>query len=354
MASTFEKVGECLYRYKPTGMFYARFEVGGKEGKEFRRSLRTKDKPLARRRLLDLQRDLAHLDAEARKSTLLEYCERSIATARGQKPKTRYIKGLMVKTLERDLPGGATVPINRVKARAIEDWLARHNTRPVSYNSHLEFIQGVFDLALADRVLAVSPIAHLKRKKVSRPVRKTPTYEDFVAIVAEIRRMTNKPQEACEDSADFAEFLGLAGLGQAEAKALRWADVNWRSEQITTFRHKTATGFVIPIYPQLKPLLERLRQERGGNPPDDEKVFRRGEVRRAIAGACQRLGLPAYTHRSFRRMFITRAIERGVDVKVIAEWQGHRDGGKLILDTYSHVAPKHSARMAKLMSEEPK
>ena len=48
-------------------------------------------------------------------------------------------------------------------------------------------------------------------------------------------------------------------------------------------------------------------------------------------------------------MFITRAIERGVDVKVIAEWQGHRDGGKLILDTYSHVAPKHSARMAKLM-----
>ena len=49
-------------------------------------------------------------------------------------------------------------------------------------------------------------------------------------------------------------------------------------------------------------------------------------------------------------MFITRAIERGVDVKVIAEWQGHRDGGKLILDTYSHVRPEHSQRMARLMS----
>jgi hypothetical protein len=36
-------------------------------------------------------------------------------------------------------------------------------------------------------------------------------------------------------------------------------------------------------------------------------------------------------------MFITRAIERGVDVKVIAEWQGYKDGGKLILDTYSAV-----------------
>ena len=49
-------------------------------------------------------------------------------------------------------------------------------------------------------------------------------------------------------------------------------------------------------------------------------------------------------------MFITRAIERGVDVKVIAEWQGHRDGGKLILQTYSHVRAVHSNRMAQLMT----
>lgn len=50
-------------------------------------------------------------------------------------------------------------------------------------------------------------------------------------------------------------------------------------------------------------------------------------------------------------MFIVRAIELGVDVKVIAEWQGHRDGGKLILDTYSHVNRSLSQRMAQLMTE---
>jgi len=49
-------------------------------------------------------------------------------------------------------------------------------------------------------------------------------------------------------------------------------------------------------------------------------------------------------------MFITRAIEKGVDVKVIAEWQGHKDGGKLILQTYSHVNPVHSNRMAQLLT----
>ena len=51
-------------------------------------------------------------------------------------------------------------------------------------------------------------------------------------------------------------------------------------------------------------------------------------------------------------MFITMAIERGIDVKVVSEWQGHRDGGKLILDTYSHVNRSHSQRMAQLMTIE--
>ncbi len=50
-------------------------------------------------------------------------------------------------------------------------------------------------------------------------------------------------------------------------------------------------------------------------------------------------------------MFVTRAIQKGVDFKSIAAWQGHRDGGKLILQTYSHVFSAHSNKMAELMSE---
>ena len=74
------------------------------------------------------------------------------------------------------------------------------------------------------------------------------------------------------------------------------------------------------------------------------------DARRALAAACQRLGLPIYTPRSLRRMFITRCIEKGIDVKVIAQWQGHRDGGKLILGTYSHVRNTHAEDMAKLLN----
>jgi integrase len=201
-------------------------------------------------------------------------------------------------------------------------------------------------MAVADGVISRSPAENITPVKFSKPIRETPTFEEFKAIVADIRNQHFSND--AEESADFVEFLGLAGLGQAEATALRWSDVDWQRETIRTFRHKTNAGFVIPLYPQLRCLLAR-RKSNGDS--QNGSVFCIKSAKKAIASACRRLGLPSYTHRSFRRMFITRAIERGVDVKVIAEWQGHKDGGKLILDTYSHVNRAHSHRMAQLMSE---
>ena len=117
-------------------------------------------------------------------------------------------------------------------------------------------------------------------------------------------------------------------------------------ERIVIYRHKTDSGFAIPIYPQLRPLVEKLC---AGKKPNDY-LFSIGQARIAISNACERLEFPAFTHRSLRRMFITRALELGIDVQTIAKWQGHRDGGKLILDTYGHVRSEHSNRMAQLMT----
>jgi integrase len=117
-------------------------------------------------------------------------------------------------------------------------------------------------------------------------------------------------------------------------------------DRLITFRWKTATGFAVPIFPQVRPLLERLCQGKAHN----ERDFKIADAKKALAGVCRRLGFPPFSQRSLRRMFITRAIEKGVDVKVIAEWQGHEDGGKLILQTYSHVNPVHSNRMAQLLT----
>jgi len=343
--AVFQKVGECLYRYSPTGGYYARIKA---DGKEIRRSLETTDREIAKRKLSDFKRDLARIDHTRGNMTVAELAERWLETVRRQKPKTYDAKALLVRRIKRDWPKGADMLVRKVKPSDIELFLATYKFGSSARNSCITALRQLFAFARADKIIVDSPAATLRWTRRDRPIRKTPSFEEFKAIVASIREQ--QFSDTAEESADFVEFLGLAGLGQAEAASLTWGDIDWKANTITTFRHKTKTGFQIPIYPQVRPLLER--RFAASNGALDKNVFSVKNAKKAIASACKRLKLPAYLHRSFRRMFITRAIELGVDVKVIAEWQGHRDGGQLILSTYSHVRPVHSQRMALLMTDE--
>lgn len=343
--SAFQKVGECLYRYSSNGVYYARFESGGKE---IRRSLRTTDRASAQRALAWLKQERKQVDPAQGKLTLGELCDHYLQTVQHQKPKTIERKTLIVHRIKNQWPTGKLTQIAKIKPSHVDLWISRYRFGLHSRNLHMACIKEIFEMAARDRIISRAPAAHLRRVKPPKPIRATPSFEDFKAIVESIRSQKFNGHDA-EESGDFVEFLGLAGLGKAEAAALRQSDIDWERETITTFRHKTKSGFAIPMYPQLKPLLLRRRRHNAPN----ERVFAIDNAKKAIANACRRLNLPHYSHISFRRMFITRAIERGVDVKVIAEWQGHKDGGKLILDTYSHVNRAHSQRMAQLMADGP-
>ena len=349
--AAFQKVGECLYRYSSNGVYYARFKLGGKE---IMRSLRTTDPGIARRSLAQRKAEFGGIGGAHGKCTIADLADEYLRTAQHQKPATLELKKLIVRRIKNEWPTGPLTQVSRIRPSHVRNWLAqlfggqgaRYRSR--SHNMHLAVIKQILERALDDGIIAFNPVARLKPIKLERPIRKTPGFDEFKAIVASIREQKFNGHDA-DESADFVEFLGLAGLGQAEAASLTWDDIDWKREQITTFRHKTKSGFAIPLYPQLRPLLERRHSQRS---PGDDHVFRIKTAKKAIAAACKRLKLPTYSHRSFRRMFITRAIELGVDVKVIAEWQGHRDGGQLILSTYSHVLPVHSQRMALLMTDE--
>ena len=342
--SGFEKIRgvECLYRYRPNGHYYARFAINGKE---VRRSLRTTDRDLAKRELLRVQRETTVLDPGADKITLASLCDRYLATIAHQASKTVSQKMYICRRIKEQWPGGSDVLIRRVLPSQIQTFLSKYAFGPSSYNAYLAVIRGMFNLAVADSLLSESPVAGLKERRREKPIRLTPSFQQFKATIADVRAQRFNPD--AQESADFLEFLGLVGLGQAEAGSLTCADVDFIAGRIVTFRHKTTTGFAVPLFPQVRPLLERLCDGKSHN----ERVFKIADAKKALAGACRRLGYPPFSQRSLRRMFIVRAIEKGVDVKVIAEWQGHKDGGKLILDTYSHVNPLHSRRMANLMTD---
>jgi len=62
--------------------------------------------------------------------------------------------------------------------------------------------------------------------------------------------------------------------------------------------------------------------------------------------------IATFTARSFRRLFVTNCLEKGIDVQTVSRWQGHRDGGRLILSTYGFVTAVHSQHMAQLLTDE--
>jgi integrase len=339
--NAFRKVGPCLYRYR-NGNYYARFKSGGKE---IRCSLETTDRKLAERNLAKKKDDQSQIDRSQGKLTLAELCDRYLKTVQHQKPKTIERKSFIVRRIKTDWPTGKLTQIGKIKPSDVELWLSRYRFGSASRNLHIWCVRELFNSAVRDRIITASPAAHLRSAKREKPIRLTPTFEQFKAIIADVRA---QPFNAdAQASADFLEFLGLAGLGQAEASSLTRADVDFAAGQIITYRHKTSTGFAIPIFPQVRPLLERLCEGKA----HDARIFKISDAKKALNNACKRLGLPRISQRSLRRMFVTRAIEKGIDVKVISEWQGHRDGGKLILDTYSHVNPAHSHRMAQLMAD---
>jgi integrase len=340
-----KRSGVGLYCYQPTGAYFARVRYGGKL---YRRSLGTNDYTLARRRLADYRHDLQRTDASKGRTsfaTVLDAHEETLAGADSTLEKQRAV----IAKLRATWFGIDTLPLRTITPSDVKRWLTQHYAEKSAsyYNAALSVIRTALEGAVNDRIIAESPAKDLVYRKRTNPIRLTPTFDEFKQIVADIR--AQRFNADAEQSGDLIEFIGLAGLGQAEVAAITRAHVDVDAGRIIVYRHKTDTGFVIPIYPQLRPLVEKLCQGKNHN----QHLFSINEARKALGNACKRLDLPPFTHRSLRRMFITRAIERGVDVKVIAEWQGHRDGGKLILQTYSHVNPIHSNRMALLMSDEP-
>jgi integrase len=336
-AISFEKVRgvENLYRYS-NGTYYARFIRGGTE---YRRSLKTRDKETAKRELATL----LGLSTDERAVTLAQLVARYKDSIPNLAEHTAKTKKSICEKIQREWPGGSDVLIRKIVPSQIKSFISRRRIGASQSNAFLTEFRQMFQLALEDKLLAESPAAAVNWQKRKEPIRQTPDAEGFAAIIADVR--SQEFNADAEASGDFLEAMGLLGLGQAELWAIHRRDVDLQRNRISVYRRKTSTPFQIPVYPQARALCTRLCKGKGPN----DRLFAIRDAKKALAGACARLDLPAFTQRSLRRMFITRAIQLGVDVQTISRWQGHADHGRLILAVYGNVSAPHSDLMARLL-----
>lgn len=340
-----KKVGPNLYR-TDSGIYYLLVKRGGKQ---FRRSLKTKDPALAKRRLREFQEQAGRLvGGEGNQGLRFEdLTERWLATRKPELKASSYtrretaVKGL--------LPYFKGHLVRSVGQRQIEAWKVQRGPTlsPRSWNIEVETLKQIFDYGKTKlRILLDNPADTLNRKKQGKAKILIPSKEQFCILVKELRSGHRSTGEA----ADLVELLAYSGCRVTEAVNIRWRDVNYalRTVLITggedgTKNHEVRT---IPLFGPLLRLLERIQKRKGEVDPDSRIISIRS-AHLQILRTCNQKGLPRFGHHTMRHFFCSNAIEAGCDFKVIAEWLGHKDGGVLVASTYGHLRNEHSEAMAK-------
>jgi len=337
----FKRICTSLFRYRNTGAYYIVFK---RDGKTKWINLRTNDLTLARQLLANEIKTTPKGDWKqagiVTVQTLIELFE---GNPMNLAPSTFKVRNLLLGVFKSTWPFGLGIKVTHVKPFMMRSWLAeRRNERSLNaagINNYIRLLHGLFALAVDLGAVSENPAQQVKLLREPNPDRITPTWEQAQNIIASVKR---------QESRRALTAMLLFGLGQAELRNLRGEHFDLARGIITVRRQKTQKIFMIPVFPQAHQFVEELRNAGLLNPHKD--IFNISNPQEALLLACRRLNYPTFTPRSFRRAFIIRALEKGIDPRVVAAWQGHRDA-TLILRVYgAWINQDHAQRMAALMN----
>lgn len=340
------KVAECLYR-NAHGTYFALVKV---RGKQIKKSLKTTDPTLAKRRLADVRNKARGLADEGRGLTFDQLTERWLAFKKSDlRPQSWKRLNSIVRMVKPFFMG---LPVRSIGQKEIEAWKIKRSeaVSARSFNYEREVLNQLFEYARDTlRITLENPAEGIKKRKVGRQRIEIPTKEQFRILVEALRK-----EPRAKEAPEFVELLAYSGMRLGEATQVCWRDVSFESETLLvtggengTKNHEVRT---IPLFPPLRRLLERMAAECEASPRD--RIFSLASAKQALGSACEKTGLPHYGHHAMRHFFCSNAIEAGCDFKVIAGWLGHKDGGVLVAQTYGHLRNEHSAAMAKRLTFE--
>lgn len=372
-----------LYRHVPSGRYYARLFV---RGKEKWRALKTDVFGVAELRMRkessqSAQQRQAHAAVETGRATMGQLTEAYLAAVDARedlKSSSKAARRHATARVRRTWPGFDELEPKDITPTSVVEWTSRlkrdgtaftppgatstlKGNSPTAVNTAIDALRRILDMAVKRGLLYTNPArielaeGRLKKRIVPKIVQ-LPKLADFAALFAEVEAGSGAGGWGLE-IADFCRFLAYSGFRKGEAAAVQWSHVNWQKSQITAPGTKTDTSLrVLPIFPPLAELLTKIRQRRTltaptaveGVPhlPSADRIFRVSEAQESITRACAKLGLPRLTHHDFRHAFATVAIEVGTDIPTVARWLGHKDGGALAIKTYGHLRDEHSQAAA--------
>jgi len=345
---TLHRVGHCLYRSTASQIYYA---ILKRAGKQIKRSLKTTDAALAKRRLGDLEDKASCINRnESGKMTFDDLAARWLAAV-GAAMKASSLRRQVnvVKSLKAFY---GPLIVRGISKAHVEKWAAERKPAAAArtFNYERQTLIRILDYAMRDGLVLDNPARIVKRLRQPKHKVVIPTKEQFRQLVAAMRCL----RKTALEGANLCEFLAYSGCRLAEATSIQWGDVNFEQKAFTVTGGesgpKNHEARVVPLFPALEHFLMALRASLARPPSPSDRLFTLLGTRTAMTNACKDAGLPRFTHHHLRHFFCSNAIEAGIDFKAIAGWLGHKDGGLLVAKTYGHLRDEHSAAMAQRMT----
>jgi integrase len=346
-----------LVRYESSGIYFVRAKV---RGKLIRKSLETNVLSVAKQRLADVL-DAEHRSVAPRSAKIVGKMTFAAGLAIFQqrqkqnpelKPRSVEYNERIAESLLKTWPSLAETDMKKITKEDCMDWRARFGQKYAATvtNGALSILRRVLDIGIEAGVRYDNPAKakEVKRARVRQKELRLPEPDQFIALVEHVR---GNGSGRGGHSADAIQFFSYCGPRLNEAKRIFGRDCDFTRGEIV-IRGDPETGTKnweirrVPMIPEMRKLLERLKAERGDQEFLKKPVCHVRKFNRSLKNACKKLGLHHLTHHDLRHLFATRCIESGVPIPTVAKWLGHKDGGVLAMQTYGHLRDKHSADMA--------
>ena len=343
-----------LIRYVPSGTYFARLRVAGKL---IRQSLKTDVLSIAKLRLADLEkseRESVETRETASKGKMtfgdcVDIFKTQTEASSHLKPSAKLYRAEAITSILKSWPGLDALDVRRVSPGDCQTWAAKFSNQysATRFNGAVGVLRAVFNVAIEAGALYRNPAQVIKRAKVRSTRPALPSSEQFEKFVKEIENANGRDSRKC---AELVRFLAYGGFRISEARNITWADCDFEKSEIVV-RGDLETGTKnwsirrVPMIPEMKAMLERIRVERLNGTPA-VPVMQVKECIQAMRRAAKVVGMAQITHHDLRHLFATLCIESGVDIPTVSRWLGHKDGGALAMRVYGHLRDQHSVAMA--------
>jgi len=219
---------------------------------------------------------------------------------------------------------------------------------PATVNREVKFLKRVFNVAVADGLVAANPTNRVKLYRENNERVRFLTADEETKL-----REAMKPEDW-----PLVAFAIHTGMRQGEQFELRWSWVDFTTGMLTIPRSKSGKLRRVPMNDTVRALLRELpsrgRSELvfpskpvehkhgrhkgktvGGKSPVDARNF----LHRAFLPALKRAKIDGMRWHDLRHTFASRLVMAGVDIRTVQELMGH--ASITMTQRYAHLSPSH-------------